>query len=84
MLVAKIPRAVMTDHLRNYRPLIGHAIRRASAEVAMTSTFMATLPNHVDRLGPAASQLASDYLLKMFALSTLVGGREPLPNPPTL
>jgi AraC family transcriptional activator of tynA and feaB len=84
MLVAKVPRAVMTDRLKNYRELIGRAIRGAPGKVAMTSIFMAMLPNHVGRRGPAASQLATDYLLKMFGLSTMLGRREQPPNPPTL
>lgn len=83
-LVVKIPRDTLTDRLKNHSRLIGRAIPRTPGESAMTSGFMALLPNHVGRLGPAASQLAANYLIELFALAASTDNRGQMPAPPAL
>jgi AraC family transcriptional activator of tynA and feaB len=68
LLVLKVPRFELGSRLGETRDLTARAMERSFGDTSLTSTLLAILPNHVDRLSPAMERAAKYYLIHLLAL----------------
>jgi AraC family transcriptional activator of tynA and feaB len=68
LLVLKVPRFELGSRLGETRDLATRAMPRTDGDTSLTSTLLAILTNHVDRLSPATEKAAKYYMLHLLAI----------------
>jgi AraC family transcriptional activator of tynA and feaB len=69
MLVLKIPRVALEARAGKTLQMVARSVKPSEGEGALTSSFLAMLPDHVDRTQPATAEIVSSQALDLIALS---------------
>jgi AraC family transcriptional activator of tynA and feaB len=69
LLVLKVARQLLEARLGKMRGMTARPIRPSEGESGLVSAFLAMLPTHVGKLGPAAEEIVKDQALDLVAVS---------------
>lgn len=76
LLVVKAPRRQLEARIGQLRAFAARTLRPVEAEIELTSSFLATLPMLLDRLGSVAEETVRSQTLDLIALSLGKSGGE--------
>ncbi len=68
LLVLKVPRFELGSRIGETRDLTTRALPRVDGDTSLTSTLLAILTNHLDRLSPATEKAVKYYVLHLLAI----------------
>jgi hypothetical protein len=68
LLVLKVPRFELDSRLGETSDLTTRAMPRPDGDTSLTSTLLALLTNHLDRLSPATEKAVKYYVLHLLAI----------------
>ena len=69
LLVLKVPRLALEARVGKSSQMVACAIKPSEVEGGLTSSFLAMLPDHADRMQPPAAETVSTQALDLIALS---------------
>jgi AraC family transcriptional regulator, positive regulator of tynA and feaB len=68
-LILKIPRVALEARAGKTLQMVARSLKSSEGEGALTSSFLAMLPDHADRMPPATAEIVSSQTLDLIALS---------------
>jgi AraC family transcriptional activator of tynA and feaB len=69
MLVLKIPRVALEARVGKTLQMVARSVKPSEGEGALTSSFLAMLPDYANRTQPATAEIVSSQTLDLIALS---------------
>lgn len=80
LLLVKAPRRVLEARVGNTRPLLARRLRPLEAESGLASSYLAALPQLLERLQPANHCMIEDQLLDLVAVALAKGAEAQRPK----